>query len=149
MVRTRASKARFNLSVVLTQSSRSYANPPKYRCPGCSARTCSLPCYKRHQQLAQCSGKRDPTKYVTKTKLVTPSGVDHDYNFISGIERAVERSSDDVEARKIGGDPSGKHRLPTPGSNLEKRIRETGVIVERAPVGMTRQKQNNTRWNQK
>lgn len=33
-------------------------NPWKYRCPGCSIRTCALPCVKAHKQRTSCTGKR-------------------------------------------------------------------------------------------
>lgn len=38
-------------------------NPSKYKCPGCSLRTCSLPCVKSHKQRTSCTGKR-PTTFV-------------------------------------------------------------------------------------
>jgi hypothetical protein len=34
-------------------------------------------------------------------------------------------------------------------SNFAKRVREAGVIVERAPPGMSREKNNKTRINKK
>ncbi|PSN59788.1 hypothetical protein BS50DRAFT_614455 [Corynespora cassiicola Philippines] len=92
----------------------------KYRCPGCDARTCSLPCYKRHQQWAQCSGKRDPTKFVKKSQLATPAGIDHDFNFLTGVERGLEKAE-------------------------HTHYAAAGVEVIRAPKGLSRQKENKTR----
>ncbi|KAF2813347.1 uncharacterized protein BDZ99DRAFT_556893 [Mytilinidion resinicola] len=123
-------------------------NPPKYRCPGCSARTCSLPCYKRHQQRAQCDGKRDPTKYVKKNKLHTAAGVDHDYNFIAGIERGLDKVDRLMEESSIGA-VNRSTKLPGRNSNFEKRIQEAGVIIDRAPAGMSREKNNRTRISNK
>jgi hypothetical protein len=40
------------------------ANPSKYKCPGCSVRSCSLPCVKAHKQRAGCTGKRNQTQFV-------------------------------------------------------------------------------------
>lgn len=39
-------------------------NPSKYKCPGCSIRSCSLPCVKAHKQRTGCTGKRNQTQYV-------------------------------------------------------------------------------------
>lgn len=123
-------------------------NKPNYRCPRCATRTCSLSCYRRHQQWAQCSGKRDPTAYVKRGQLATPAGLDHDYNFLTGIERAFDRADHDAEDRGIRV-RSDKAKAPARGSNYEKHLESTRVVVERAPAGMSRQKQNNTRWNTK
>ncbi len=128
---------------------RSNNQKPRYRCPRCATRTCSLPCYKRHQQWSQCSGKRDPTAYVKKSQLVTPAGIDHDYNFLTGVERALDRAGrQNVDMRLHGGGRSSK-RLADPIGSLQKRLTWSRVIVDRAPVGMTRQKVNETRWNSK
>ena len=39
-------------------------NPAKYTCPGCSVRSCSLPCVKAHKQHTACTGKRQQTQFV-------------------------------------------------------------------------------------
>ncbi|ORX37142.1 hypothetical protein BD324DRAFT_566417, partial [Kockovaella imperatae] len=39
-------------------------DPPKYTCPRCSYRTCSLTCSKAHKAKFECSGERDPTGYI-------------------------------------------------------------------------------------
>ncbi|KAL0940844.1 hit finger domain-containing protein [Colletotrichum truncatum] len=69
---------------------------PKYKCPRCTIRTCSLACTKRHKAWSSCNGIRDATAYVPPSKLKTPAGVDHDYNFLSSIERAVQRSEKEI-----------------------------------------------------
>ncbi|KAL1599751.1 Box C/D snoRNA accumulation [Paraconiothyrium brasiliense] len=118
----------------------------KYRCPGCSARTCSLPCYKRHQQWAQCDGKRDPTKFVKKSQLATPAGIDHDYNFLTGIERGLEKAEKQLEDKGLGSHPDprrdAKGRQPT-----DQYFAGAGVTVIRAPKGLSRQKENKTHKN--
>ncbi|KAF2496252.1 hypothetical protein BU16DRAFT_371373 [Lophium mytilinum] len=119
-------------------------NPPKYRCPGCAARTCSLPCYKRHQQRAQCDGKRDPSRYVKKNQLATAAGIDHDYNFIAGIERGLDKVDRLMEESSIGA-VERSTKMPGRNSNFEKRMQEAGVVVDRAPAGMSRERNNHTR----
>ncbi|KAH6615287.1 HIT finger domain-containing protein [Boeremia exigua] len=118
-------------------------NESKYKCPGCSARTCSLPCVKRHKQWAQCSGKRDPTKYVKKSELATPAGIDHDYNFLSGIERDLERSEASVTEKGLD---VGLNTRPK-GDQAQAmgfHFAAAGVNMLRAPKGMSRSKENKT-----
>ncbi|KAI9703849.1 MAG: hypothetical protein M1836_007621 [Candelina mexicana] len=127
-----------------------------YRCPGCALRTCSLPCTKRHKAWYQCSGARNPAAYVKSKDLATPAGIDRDFNFLTGIERAFDEADRDAEARGIVIDEP--RRLSAFPKNAKKgvilrqeAIERTGVIVDRAPKGMTREKHNQTRWlpNQK
>lgn len=73
-----------------------HISTPKYTCPGCNSHTCSLACNKKHKSWANCSGKRDPTAYMPASKLKTPAGVDHDYNFLSAIERERARNQREV-----------------------------------------------------
>ncbi|GAB1215421.1 hypothetical protein ATERTT37_004608 [Aspergillus terreus] len=80
-----------------------HINAPKYRCPRCSTRTCSLPCSRRHKLWSQCSGIRDPAAYLRRSELATESAFDRDFNFITGIERGLERAERDVENRGIRG----------------------------------------------
>lgn len=78
-----------------------HIQPPKYRCPRCSTRTCSLPCSRRHKLWSQCSGVRDPAAYLKRSELATESAFDRDFNFITGIERTLERAERDAENRGI------------------------------------------------
>ncbi|KAK2002441.1 HIT zinc finger protein [Colletotrichum falcatum] len=79
-----------------------HTEPPRYKCPRCTIRTCSLACTKRHKAWSSCNGIRDATAYVPPSKLKTAAGVDHDFNFLSGIERAVQRSEKEiVEERQL------------------------------------------------
>ncbi|WYZ37391.1 hypothetical protein EsH8_II_000897 [Colletotrichum jinshuiense] len=159
-----------------------HIEPPRYKCPRCTIRTCSLSCTKRHKAWSSCSGIRDATAYVPPSKLKTAAGVDHDFNFLSGIERAVQRSEKEIveerhllkpedlrpiEVRsvqwKTGRDGRKKRVLVTEvlrgdnhggagGSRQEalasvpfkKRLGKFGILLRRAPVGMTRQRDNGT-----
>lgn len=103
-------------------------------------RTCSLPCYKRHQQWAQCNGKRDAASFVKRSELATPRGIDHDYNFLTSIERGLQRADDDAEAR---GHENKKYEQNQ--AKLQRYLQSNRIIVDRAPIGMTRQKTNRTR----
>lgn len=89
--------------------------------------------------------------------MATPSGIDHDYNFISGIERAVIKTDEQLRAKNIGAGidrlrPNRHGQLGTyqPRSSddrsaLARRLEERRVIVEKAPLGMSRQRSNRSR----
>ncbi|KAI9713457.1 MAG: hypothetical protein M1820_000839 [Bogoriella megaspora] len=114
-------------------------------------------------QLCKCSGKRDHSAFVSKAQLSTSAGIDHDYNFLSGIERAVDQSERTVEEkgiklranvipspRKTGKRKrTGEHPNAKPPSKLELRLRESDIVIKRAPTGMSRQKRNKTTWDPK
>ncbi|KAL4935095.1 hypothetical protein BDV06DRAFT_234700 [Aspergillus oleicola] len=150
-----------------------HLNPPKYRCPRCSLRSCSLACTKKHKTWSQCSGVRDPGAYVRRAELATESAFDRDFNFITGIERGIERAGRDVENRGVdfsrgvvgldregseGGEGIGGKRkrgnqdigfgqgLAKGEAGFLRRAQEAGVSVIKAPRGMSRAKMNGSRW---
>lgn len=137
--------------------SLSHTNPPKYRCPRCSTQTCSLPCTKRHKLWAQCSGIRDPAEYIKRNDLATPAGIDRDFNFLTSIERKLDNAEKDAESRGVQLTDNGErgvslgHRLgPRKGEvNVQRAIERTGVIVDRAPKGMVRSRENKTHWHKR
>lgn len=144
--------------IVANPTSNSHNNLSKYRCPRCQTRTCSLPCTKRHKQWAQCNGIRDPTVYLKRSQLASPAGIDHDFNFLTSIERKIDRASRDAEERSVAlhNDDPGPPRIRWKKSNLVKgevnlkaALEKCEVIVRKAPVGMERAKQNKTVWNKK
>ncbi|KAL9117029.1 MAG: hypothetical protein Q9187_006438 [Circinaria calcarea] len=126
-----------------------HTNPPKYRCPRCSTRTCSLTCIKRHKLWALCNGIRDPAAYKTRDQLATPTSIDQDYNFIAGIERGLEGAERDSRARGVPLKEKAVTRDgPVKGEvNLRQALERSGVRIEKAPVGMSRSRQNKTSWS--
>ncbi len=137
----------------LTRAISSHNRPHKYRCPRCFTLTCSLPCIKRHKQWAQCNGTRDPAAYVKRADLATPSGIDRDYNYLTSIEREFDRAERDATSRGVSlaeEGPKRKNRDYAKGeAALEAAIEKCGVIVVKAPKGMSRAKQNKTHWSKK
>ncbi|KAL8777796.1 MAG: hypothetical protein Q9194_002354 [Teloschistes cf. exilis] len=128
--------------------------PYKYCCPRCSSRTCSLNCLKRHKQWASCNGIRDRAAYVRRKDLATPKAVDHDYNYLTSIERQLDIAQRHAESRGISlyhdrqAEERKRHGKPTKGEvPLRAAIQEHRVMVDRAPKGMSRQKQNKTYWD--
>lgn len=122
-------------------------SPPKYRCPACDARTCSLKCSKRHKAYKQCPGTRDPTAYIKRSKLATPSALNRDFNFLTGVERAVARGSgistdDGDEQGSLSRNTEQKKKQAAEAR--EAWIEKSGVIVKKAPQGMKRSSENMT-----
>ncbi len=113
------------------------------------------------------------------SQLATPAGIDHDYNFLSKIERDVERKDRElVEERGVvtvrelregppdprfelkqgarggrGGMRGGMGRHHEPRSENDQKVykaqQRIGVRVEKLPKGMARQKLNGTSWSKK
>lgn len=127
----------------------SYENKPKYRCPRCQTKTCSLPCTQKHKQRASCNGVRNPAEYIKRSQLATPVGIDRDYNYLKSVERSIDVANRDSEARGV----DVVERAPTrsiararhPESNLSKYLDENRIEIQNAPEGMSRRKANQTR----
>ncbi|KAG5991920.1 hypothetical protein E4U43_003903 [Claviceps pusilla] len=155
-----------------------HVSAPKYKCPRCGTQTCSLPCTKKHKSWSDCSGRRDPTAYVAPSKLRTAAGVDHDYNFLHGMEVSMERSEkllveekglvQEEELRPLtmqqvrwrtGRDGRKRKVLVTQalrevkGRKLERglaqRLHRLNVQVVFVPLGMGRQRENHTTLNRR
>lgn len=101
-------------------------NTPKYTCPGCSRRTCSLACVKQHKARVPCSGVRGVQNLSLK-ELYTVKGINNDYNFITRIERGIERAERIVIHEK-GLIPKRSDREPISTAERERKRRR---IMER------------------
>ncbi|KAK5059952.1 hypothetical protein LTR84_009835 [Exophiala bonariae] len=124
-----------------------HANPIKYTCPRCGIHTCSLPCVKRHKTWAQCSGIRNPAAYRPRTELATPSSIDQDFNFISSVERSLSRADDLILDKGIDLAPSGLKTRPNDAkSNFETEVERRRIYIIKAPLGLSRSKQNTSHW---
>lgn len=111
-----------------------HISTPKYTCPGCNTHTCSLACNKKHKSWANCSGKRDPTAYMAPSKLKTAAGIDHDYNFLSAIERERERNQREiVDERRLFSQKELGSQLDDPFSFRKQWF---GDDVRFHPVGL-------------
>lgn len=86
-----------------------HVQSPKYKCPRCATRTCSLQCITKHKKWSSCSGERDPTVYIAPSKLKTDAGIDHDYNFLTKIERSIETADKIMREERDIVPPPGGH----------------------------------------
>ena len=98
---------------------------------------------------------RDPAAYVKRADLATPKLIDHDYNYLTSLEREIDKADRDAtergfvlaEAARDGRANKGiqrKGEVP-----LKEAFERCEVIVARAPKGMSRAKANNTHWARK
>ncbi|ORY56134.1 uncharacterized protein BCR38DRAFT_451534 [Pseudomassariella vexata] len=148
-----------------------HIKPPQYKCPRCGARTCSLVCVKKHKNWSSCNGERDPTVYIPPVKLRTDAGIDHDYNFLTKIERTIERAEKALTEERGIALPSQNAPPPNKLRRLNKgqsrgnvtmgdgsrpwarsairRLKALGISVKHVPMGMTRERENTTSYNKR
>ncbi|EPY51600.1 snoRNA biogenesis protein [Schizosaccharomyces cryophilus OY26] len=86
-----------------------------------------------------CSGKRDPTKFIPKNQLV--SHLNSDYNFLSGLEKVIEKKEKD-ETTSI-------HRADRNRAQLKRTIEKTGINIHLAPASTKKRKDNKTHFDRK
>lgn len=130
-----------------------HAAPPKYCCPRCSLRSCSLKCVTLHKSRSSCSGVRDRGAPRRRHELANPAVFDQDFNFLTGLERARERNSRENEERGI---EAALHDLSTDSklkpqssgylSKVDSKINHDKITVIKAPTGLLRHRNNHTRW---
>nr|CAB3268051.1 box C/D snoRNA protein 1-like [Phallusia mammillata] len=61
---------------------------PKYKCPNCLIRTCSVSCVKLHKQKFNCDGRRCKTLYKPKENL-NENDFLSDYRFLEEVDRCA------------------------------------------------------------
>ncbi len=83
---------------------------------------------------------------MKRSDLATPKGIDHDYNYLTSIEREFDRAEKDALSRGLVLEEDGRRKKqPVKGeTQFNAAIERCGVLVEKAPKGMTRSKQNET-----
>lgn len=83
---------------------------------------------------------------MTKSQLSTSAGIDHDYNFLTSIDNIVDLAGQNAKNRGIILQDTG-NEVPQKGINFQQHLEVTRVKIHRAPVGMSREKVNQTRWH--
>ena len=100
---------------------------------------------------------------MRRNELATEASFDRDFNFITSVERGLERAERDAENRGVPLDHAPnledaefgkKRKRPNTGlvkgeAGFLRGAENAGVTVVRAPRGMTRNKQNISKWNPK
>ncbi|XP_010556966.1 PREDICTED: box C/D snoRNA protein 1 [Tarenaya hassleriana] len=118
------------------------ANPWKYKCPGCSIRSCSLPCVKSHKQRTGCSGKRNVTQFVPLSQF-DDNLLLSDYNMLEDVKRVAE-SAQRVRT-KLCRYPY--FRLPFFLQSLRSAAASRRTKILFLPNGMMKREKNQTRYD--
>lgn len=85
---------------------------------------------------------------MKKSRWATPAGIDHDYNYLKNVERTIDDASQSAHQRGIGLETrtsKSTTRAWHPESALTRYLRQNHITVDHAPMGMSRQKTNQTR----
>ncbi|XP_020190247.1 uncharacterized protein [Aegilops tauschii subsp. strangulata] len=126
--------------------------PWKYRCPGCSRLTCSLPCVQAHKRCTACSGKRPRTVPVPLAQF-DDNQLLSDYNLLEETSQVRETAHRLLGGfgRNYGCSFEGRHgaQLPPWLSFLRKAAERRGVRLAFQPIGMTRREQNRSRHDRR
>ncbi|KAM0010347.1 putative Zinc finger, HIT-type [Helianthus debilis subsp. tardiflorus] len=117
-------------------------NEFKYKCPGCSVRSCSLPCVKAHKQRTGCTGKRQQlTEFVPLSKF-DDNLLLSDYNMLEDVKRIA----DSAKRRRVslcGSD----YGIPLHLKNLINGARSRRFKLFFLPTGMSKRQTNKTSYN--
>ncbi|XP_060074723.1 box C/D snoRNA protein 1-like [Ylistrum balloti] len=116
------------------------ANIAKYKCPGCMAQTCSLPCVKRHKADKGCNGQRKKTEFVA-IKEYSDRNLLNDYRFLEETNRKVDSTQRDPLKQR-----SNKPNFLV---TLVKEARKRGIKLKIMPYPMARRKHNLTMYHHK
>ncbi|WOL00868.1 box C/D snoRNA protein 1 [Canna indica] len=120
------------------------SNPWKYRCPGCSICTCSLPCVKAHKERTSCTGKRSRTEFVPLPQF-DDNLLLSDYNLLEETKRVAESAHRAI----VDFGSNIRFQLPMRYRMLRNAAyrRKTRLLV--LPLGMTKREKNQSRYNQR
>uniref|UniRef100_UPI0035900D9F box C/D snoRNA protein 1 n=1 Tax=Myxine glutinosa TaxID=7769 RepID=UPI0035900D9F len=105
----------------------------KYRCPGCSIRTCSALCVKNHKQGNGCTGVRDKTRFVSLNSF-TESHLLSDYRFLEDVARVTDGLFRDRRMRA----PSNQKFQAL----LRDKALKHDIDLRVMPFGFTKRKEN-------
>ncbi|TFK55887.1 hypothetical protein OE88DRAFT_1652396 [Heliocybe sulcata] len=136
---------------------------PIYTCPGCSTRTCSLPCSKSHKTRTGCSGVRNKAAYVPMNKYGLGKMMD-DYVYLEEVGRKVVETGkaiarggynanrgDGFRARGMRGRGrgrgGGKGFGRTKRDVLKMQLDFRDIDMELLPDGMEKRKLNQSVWD--
>lgn len=83
---------------------------------------------------------------MKRAELATPKGIDHDYNYLTSIERELDHAEKNAISRGFMLEEEMRRgKQPAKGeTQFNAAIERCGVVVAKAPKGMTRSKRNAT-----
>ncbi|PKA46990.1 hypothetical protein AXF42_Ash011664 [Apostasia shenzhenica] len=117
-------------------------NPWKYRCPGCSIRSCCLACVNSHKKRTDCTGKRNRTEFVPFSSF-NDDLLLSDYNMLEETKRISE------SAKRMLSGFRGYHRfkLPIQLQALRRAAKRRRIRLLYLPCGMSKREANQSRYD--
>ncbi|KAH0916808.1 hypothetical protein HID58_031254 [Brassica napus] len=119
-------------------------NPWKYKCPGCSIRSCALPCVKAHKKRTGCTGKRKLTDFVPLSKF-DDNLLLSDYNLLEETKRVAESAL--RRRHQLCKNPHFRFRLPNDLRGLQVAAGSRGTKLWFLPGGMLKRDKNQSRYD--
>ncbi|KAJ2712022.1 Box C/D snoRNA accumulation [Coemansia spiralis] len=137
-------------------------NSPKYKCPGCLVRTCSLACSTGHKEKTGCSGLRDRAAFVKRADYDANTMMS-DYGLLQELTRDHALLRRDAEQHGVAAKSqrgpaaqaaAGASSDGTPSIALTRAQRNVvtrakgvrQVTIRYMSPGIKRHQQNNTIW---
>ncbi|XP_073129177.1 uncharacterized protein [Henckelia pumila] len=116
--------------------------PSKYKCPGCSLRSCSLPCVNAHKQRTACTGKKPVSNSIPLSKF-DDNLILSDYNMLEDVKRIAESA----QRRRVK--LCGNHHfgLPFPLKSLRSAAASRRTRILFHSNGMSKREMNKTYYN--
>ncbi|KAK6143126.1 hypothetical protein DH2020_023474 [Rehmannia glutinosa] len=117
-------------------------NPSKYKCPGCSLRSCSLPCVNSHKKRNACTGKRPLTNFVPISQF-DDNLLISDYNMLEDVKRIAD-SAQRMRVKLCG---YSHFRLPFHLKGLQNAAASRRTKLLLLSSGMSKREKNRTYYN--
>lgn len=123
---------------------------PKYKCPCCEVRSCSLTCVKQHKADRNCEGKRPRSSFL-RVKEMNDNTLVQDFTFLQDTQAAVQGLSSRDPLVK-GGNRSKHNKYASPKhkellKQCSRRSPPIGLLL--MPQGMQRHAANSTVYRRK
>ncbi|KAG2320250.1 hypothetical protein Bca52824_013463 [Brassica carinata] len=119
-------------------------NQWKYKCPGCSIRSCGLPCVKAHKKRTGCTGKRKLTDFVPLSKF-DDNLLLSDYNMLEETKRVAESAL--RRRHQLCKSPYLRFRLPGDLRSLQVAADSRKTKLWFFPGGMMKRDKNQSRYD--
>ncbi|KAK7314912.1 hypothetical protein VNO77_33442 [Canavalia gladiata] len=116
----------------------------KYKCPGCSLQSCSLPCVKSHKVRTGCTGKRNQTQFVPLSQF-DDNILLSDYNLLEEVKRVAESAQ--RMRTKLG--MYTYFKLPHHLKSLRSAAGSRRTKLLFLPNGMSKREKNKSRYDQR
>ncbi|KAI8892606.1 hypothetical protein BC833DRAFT_653565 [Globomyces pollinis-pini] len=117
---------------------------PKYTCPGCSLKSCSLDCVKQHKVLTSCDGVRDKVAFVPRSKY-NINNLTSDYTLLENYSTMSDaRARTNIDLVKPNHNES--QHISKKQKLFSKNLSDYQINIKFMPSRLSRSKTNQTRF---